>query len=379
MLGNCTRVLHALIAFVALAATVLTAARPAAAADEYIIIDLGTLPGKANSFVWQQSVNNHGAVAVYANDIADPNAFFTDEPFIWEKGKITPLPGLAGATSTICYSVNNRGQGVGYSRQDPGGFLHGLLWDRGTLVQLPELPGDTRGNALFLNDGGQIVGFTRHPDSLIPFQVRHATLWYKAGSTYHVTRLPGLTGGDAYDEGLGINARGQIVGFSGAQPGSEHAVLWDKRGVHDLGTLGGPTSTAVAINNRGQIVGLADTATGGTVPFVWKKGVMTGLPIPPGDIYGLAQSINKRGQAVGFSLGDVTDLTTNHALLWEKGKLTILQTRISRHSEWTLLQACGINNKGQISGFGIHDGQIRAFLLTPVHGHGDDDDEDDED
>jgi len=352
----------------AVAGGALLAARPAAA-DGYSITDLGALPGKANSFVWQQSVNDNGAVAVYANDIADPNAFFTDEPAIWEKGTLTPLPGLDGATSTICYSVNNQGQEVGYSRQE-GGFQHGLLWDKGVLIQLPELPDDTRGNALYLNDGGQIVGFTRHPDPSLPFQVRHATLWYHGT----VTRLPGLTGGDAYDEGLGINARGQIVGFSGAQSGSEHGVLWDRGGVHDLGTLGGPTSTAVAINNQGQIVGLADTDTGVTVPFFWQNGVMTGLPIPSGHLYGLAQSLNDRGQAVGFSLTDFSDLTTNHALLWENGVMTDLQTTIPAGSGWTLLQACGINARGQISGFGLHNGQIRAYLLTPVHGHGGDDD-----
>jgi probable HAF family extracellular repeat protein len=163
------------------------------------------------------------------------------------------------------------------------------------------------------------------------------------------------------------------VGFSGAQAGSEHAVLWDGSGVHDLGTLGGPTSTAVAIDNRGEIVGLSDTDTGVTLPFLWKDGVMTSLPIPSGHIYGPAQSINSRGQMVGFSLTDPSDLSTNHTLFWEDGAMTDLQTTIPAGSGWKLLQACGINNSGQISGFGIHNGQIRAFLLTPAHGHGGDD------
>jgi hypothetical protein len=33
---------------------------------------------------------------------------------------------------------------------------------------------------------------------------------------------------------------------------------------------------------------------------------------------------------------------------------------------WTLLQAGGINNRGQIDGFGVHNGNYRAFLLTPA-------------
>jgi hypothetical protein len=52
--------------------------------------------------------------------------------------------------------------------------------------------------------------------------------------------------------------------------------------------------------------------------------------------------------------------------MWEKGEMIDLQTRIPADSGWTLLAALGINERGQISGFGIHDGQYRAFLLTPA-------------
>src|SRR6185503_7829555 len=38
---------------------------------------------------------------------------------------------------------------------------------------------------------------------------------------------------------------------------------------------------------------------------------------------------------------------------------------IPQDSGWTLISARGINNQGQIVGFGTHNGQTRAFLLTP--------------
>jgi hypothetical protein len=44
--------------------------------------------------------------------------------------------------------------------------------------------------------------------------------------------------------------------------------------------------------------------------------------------------------------------------------ITVLQTKIT-DSSWTLLVASGINNRGQIDGWGIHNGNYRAFLLTP--------------
>jgi hypothetical protein len=46
--------------------------------------------------------------------------------------------------------------------------------------------------------------------------------------------------------------------------------------------------------------------------------------------------------------------------------MTVLQTRIPAGSGWTLLVAGGINSGGQIDGWGIHNGNYRAFLLNPV-------------
>jgi probable HAF family extracellular repeat protein len=79
-----------------------------------------------------------------------------------------------------------------------------------------------------------------------------------------------------------------------------------------------------------------------------------------------AFDINRKGQIVGYSGADLTDVTTSRAVLWEKGVMIELQTRIPADSGWTLLAACGINDRGQIPGYGIHDGQFRAFLPTPV-------------
>jgi probable HAF family extracellular repeat protein len=42
-----------------------------------------------------------------------------------------------------------------------------------------------------------------------------------------------------------------------------------------------------------------------------------------------------------------------------------LNNLLPPNSGWELTQALGINDKGQIVGYGTHDGQIRAFLLTP--------------
>jgi probable HAF family extracellular repeat protein len=95
---------------------------------------------------------------------------------------------------------------------------------------------------------------------------------------------------------------------------------------------------------------------------------MSDLGVLTGDLVGVAYSINERGQVVGSSgsSSNPTDFTT-HAFLWENGVMTDLQTRIPANSGWKLVVAGGINNRGQIDGYGIHNGNYRAFLLTPDH------------
>src|SRR5438067_8628029 len=103
------------LALAALAALALIAARPAAA-DGYTITDLGTLPGLPYTSVWQQTINNGGLIAGYANASADDLAnttFFGDFGFLWKNGTLTPLPGLPNAIDTVPFSLNNKGQVVG--------------------------------------------------------------------------------------------------------------------------------------------------------------------------------------------------------------------------------------------------------------------------
>jgi probable HAF family extracellular repeat protein len=343
------------------AALALSTPWPAAAGEGYTVTDLGALPGKLNSAVWQQTINNAGVVVAYAN--ADPlslfnNGFIGDSPFLWQKGTITPLPELPDATGTTPEHINNNGTVVGrYTPLDRPN--QPVLWDHGVIRVLPVLRGDNRGNAITINDRGQAAGYSANTTA----GTRLAVVWYK-GTVSVLTPLPG---GGGFDEALGINEKGQIVGWSGPGPGQEHIALWGKDGsVHDLGTLGGAFGDGYKINNKGQVVGTSATATNGNGdPFLWDDGVLTDLGYPTGDVFGVAADINNHGQIVGLSASDPNDPTTYHALLWEKGKMTDLQKKIPAHSGWQLVWALGINERGQIVGVGLHEGFLRACLLTP--------------
>ena len=345
---------------------------PAVAADGYTVTDLGTLPGKANSWVWQQTINNGGLVAAYANDVANPNAFAGDVPFLWNKGRITVLPELPGAVDTIPFCLNDSGQLVGSSQPTGDSFAQPVLWDRivrsharrawWRIQALGVLPGDNAGYAWAINNRRQAVGASCMFDLDASSFVYHAVLWHKD----RTFQLPPLPGGGMADQAWDINDRGQIVGCSGPAFGQEHAALWYKGTVTDLGLIGGDWAEAIVINDRGQVAGMAQIASGDSHPFFWEKGAMSDLGVLGDDVFGAALDINNKGQIVGASGASIIDVTTSRAVLWANGVIVDLQTRIPADTGWTLLAAAGINERGQITGYGIHDGQYRAFLLTPA-------------
>jgi len=343
------------------ALTVVQTVGAGGAHSRYKVTDLGTLPGLENSYVWLETLNNRGHVAAYASNDADPNALGEVSSFLWQgPGDITVLPGLPGAATSIAFGMNDRDQVAGASGPNVDGYYHAILWDRGIVHDLGTLPGLTDSEAFMVNNIGIVIGDCWNEN----VEVDVAVYWYRG----QIFPLPPLNEGD-FSLPHGINDWGQIVGQSGPDWEYNHAVLWrlfPKPSVMDLGTLGGDSSSSYAINNCGQIVGLAQTATGDWHPALWDRDGITDLENFGDDSIGVAFAINNCGQIVGLSGVDWSDMTTHHALLWEKGQMVNLETQIPGNSGWVLQEALGINDRGQISGIGLHNGETRAFLLTPI-------------
>jgi len=60
-------------------------------------------------------------------------------------------------------------------------------------------------------------------------------------------------------------------------------------------------------------------------------------------------------------------LQYSKAILWEGGEAIYLTNHIPPENEWTrLIEAKGINQSGQITGFGAINGECHAFLLNPI-------------
>jgi probable HAF family extracellular repeat protein len=134
--------------------------------------------------------------------------------------------------------------------------------------------------------------------------------------------------------------------------------------MNDLGTLGGRHSTAYGINASGQVAGESRIAGDAeTHAFLYSGGTLADLGTL-GGTHSAAYGINASGQVVGgaFTVGNVE----RHAFLYSGGTLADLNALLAPGSGWTLHYATGINDSGQITGSGDINGEIHAFLLTPV-------------
>src|SRR5207244_7908582 len=91
---------------------------------------------------------------------------------------------------------------------------------------------------------------------------------------------------------------GQVAGESQTAGGNTHAFLWDGA-MHDLGTLGGPSSGATAISVRGVVTGWSTDASGQRHGFLWSNGVMQDLGALPGYATSSGLRVNAAGEVAG--------------------------------------------------------------------------------
>jgi probable HAF family extracellular repeat protein len=218
--------------------------------------DLGTLGGNdAVAYL----VNQQGQVVgvSYTNTTPNPTTGLpTQDPFLWERGKMVDL-GSFGGTFGAAYRLNNRGQVVGFSNLAGDKFNHAFLWDRGALTDLGTLGGDSA-YASWLNDAGDVVGGAETAGD----QVYHAFLWRHGA----MTDL-GTLAGDTDSGGYAINAGEQVVGYSSSSSQSS-AILWENGGpMVDLNALVEPPSDlhldfGQDINDSGEILAYATLPNG---------------------------------------------------------------------------------------------------------------------
>lgn len=195
-----------------------------------------------------------------------------------------------------------------------------------TAIDLGTLSGNSS-KAYGINAAGQVVGWSSAEDGGV-----HAFLW-ENGVMNDLGTLAGIL-----SIATSINDLGQVVGYGYAGPEDDqyHAFLWTDGHMSDLGTLGGRASAAQGINSKGQVVGWSETTDGENSAFLWEEGTMAALgPFN-------ARAINSMGQIVG---NRETPDGFPQAVLWQDGQMTDLGTLGGRSST-----AFSINAVGQVVG-----------------------------
>ena len=310
------------------------------------ITDLGTLGGTSSNAT---GINASGQV-VGTSALAGDKVLHA---FLYSAGRMTDLGTLGGTTSSA-RGINDSGQIVGNSSPSGDQPRHAFLYSGGVMTDLGTLAGGSSiANAI--NASGQIAGFSDLPGGTFD------AFLYSGG----VMKDLGTLGG-SFSGAYGINAAGQVVGNAALTDFFPyHAFLYTGGRMTDLGTLG-DNSGALAINDSGQVVGGSRVGGSFNRAFLYSGGTMKSLGTLPGDNQSNAGSINATGQIVGYSLGAESPFASR-AVFYAGGTMTDLNSQLPAGSGWVLEFATGINDSGQITGYGMINGQRHAFLLTGVN------------
>lgn len=357
---------HHFLTFIALLGC---AANTAVAETRYQITELGTLGGNSYS----QAINKAGNVTGYS--YVKPTGI-TRHAFNWK-----PLKGIKdmdtlGGPSSFGIDLNNKFQITGFSQitepssTDPNKSetkSRAYFWNSTKGMLNMGTLGGTNSYGYSLNDKGEVVGYSDIADNTST----HAFIWTKRKGMIDLGTL-----GGKHSYANGINKFGYVTGASNTQGDTIlHAFLMKplnrnpSRILTDIGTLGGDFSSGLAINDLSQVTGYSNKVVGDTQnyhAFIWseREGMIDLGTLGGGSSYG--NDVNKAGVVIGSSqFGETKD---THGFIWTKAAgIEDLNELIPSDSGWTITKANGINDKGQIAVLGFKTGVgSRALLLTPI-------------
>jgi probable HAF family extracellular repeat protein len=352
-------VLHLVVSMLFIAAS--AQAQSIVPQNNYTLVDLGV-----NDSAIGHGINNAGQVVGYMG--ARPFRTMANQPIVPASDDLGVLP---GHTRSFAHAIDSSGVVVGSSVDDNPyewrAFRYGF---NGAGMESLDSVGK-HSFAYGINDHGWIVGAIVTSSS----QLSQGMISWGPGWTYSMESWLGYPRqSEAYD----VNNSDQIVGWLSTTTTMPQAFLYDARaGINRLTRIGnlpqGRSSRAYGVNDSGQVVGEADDA-GWYHAFSWKDADNNGVS-DPGEMRRLetgypcsrAAGVNNGGTVVGYICSNSPMTYGQHqaAMFSLNGQVTDLNT-LAPGSGWTLREAAGINDNGQIVG-SMQDanGRVHAFRLDP--------------
>lgn len=271
--------------------------------------------------------------------------------FTWTSGTgMTALPSLAISSipNASAQAINDSGIAVGFS-QGAGNPQRAARWNA-DLTATSISTGFSDG-AASINNAGVAVGTVSS----------RAVFWTAGSSTPVNLALPANTNESSASS---INNAGMIGGSSsmviideGLSMVSTSATVWNAGTIYTFtNSSESVDSNVAAINNNGLAAVQIFDENNVSTSILWNP--VTGTTSAFSSTGFVVQDINDSAMTVG----QINGLA---ALGSSDGSITLLNSLINDPT-WNLTYASEINNAGAIVGYGTHNGQTEAFLMTAV-------------
>jgi probable HAF family extracellular repeat protein len=255
------------------------------------LVELPALPGRDWSFA--RDINNLGVIVGTASSGKED----AGSAVLWMNGGVTDLGTIEGAVSSDAWAINDKGRIVGSSTFEEG-QTHAFLYevDRGMVDLTPD---NKLAAALDVNEAGHITGYFATPSGPL-----HAFL-----STSEKVIDLGVPYGFTHSSGAAVNASGAVAGTAS---GSGKAHVFRVEGAGKLVDLNGkrPIAYALGMNAFGQIVGYTGGRSKRAFVYSEKFGFQDlNTLIPPlvGWVFEAATDINDNGEIVGYGYNTYTN------------------------------------------------------------------------
>jgi probable HAF family extracellular repeat protein len=318
-------------------------------AQSYAIADLGALPGNSTSRAY--GLNNLGQ----AVGVSDSGAAIAT---LFRNGTATNMNTLnAGVSVATCISGSSLAAGYNIFSSNPNPTFRAFVYGNGGMTDIQSdslFPSGTQ--AYGINSSGMVVG-----QGWLTNESFHVFLY--AGG-----RMVDL-GGGFQASASAINDAGQIVG-NGTAMG---AFLYSNGKMVPLGVPSGANSSwANAINSTGKMI--AGNLFFNSPPShasLHSNGGWSDLGAFPGAVGNSATGVNSSGQVVGIAFFPVQSYHPfrpgkHVGFIHRNGALVDLNTLIPSNSGFTITDAIGINDPGQIVCDATNSSNVaRAVLLSP--------------